>query len=704
MSGQFLFGFGDIVNSVSNAFSGIANWLSDKMGGWLEFFITALLKFAYRILEVFFMLLDFIQLVFRKMAGLDTVYIAGGDPDGESGDLALMLFRNENVVNALIALGMVAIVLLFMTTFVTIIRNHYRAKESKDVAIGPVIGKAFKAIFSFIFVPVVCYFGVYISNGLLKTVDNATRMSGALTVSGEIFAASAMNANRARIDADFATKLANDTNLNYNGYFIDDQNLQYSTSKSAADKIDKAFASKMSSPDANIVASENDYSFMFHQASPGEIDNFDYMDVNLVHVYYDLQEFNWLFAFVSCFFITATLLVAALGIIQRLYEITILFAISPPFIALMPMDDGKAFGNWTKKFVGSTLIMYGTVVALNFFFIIAPVLQSINLFGSPAEIATYGKLTCDLFNSIAHVLFIMCGSLVIKDFTNLINELVAGEKVKGLDERGGNIAKEVQGNMAKGLKTIDATAGAAKRKLDDRFDPENVKKRQEAKAEKKTAKEAKAGRNANVNAMRKSGEIGRLQARAMKHDLNREAKGKTGTLLGRSEKFQDLKEKAKDTQRFSENLAEHQGKAARTSRLLHPLATSQGGVRRSARRETTKEKYDQSMGGMLKSMQKVSKRNIKNAGKAAYKQAREDGKSRWTASDEKWKAKTKAKKDEFGLNAMESVTLHNRKQVKGLYGKTSTTEIGEKASNKASKVKQKVKNKVLGNNNNNNNP
>ena len=589
MSGQLLWGFGDIVNSVSNAFSSVANWISDKMGSWLDFFITVLLKLVYEILKVFFMLLDFIQLVFRKMAGLDTVYMNG---QAETGDLALMLFRNQNVVNALIALGVVAVVLLFMVTFVTIIRNHYRAKEAKDTAVGPVIGKAFKALFAFIFVPLVCYFGVYVSNGLLKTVDEATRMSGALTVSGEVFSASAMNANRARLDADFASKLAQDENLNYGGYFVDDQNLQYSTSKSAAEKIDKAFASKMSSPGANIVASEDDYAHMFHQSSPGAISNFDYMNTDLVHVYYDLQKFNWLFAFVSCFFIMATLLVAALGVIQRLYEITILFAISPPFIALMPMDDGKAFSNWTKKFVGSTLIMYGTVVALNFFFIIAPILQSIDLFGSPAEIATYGKLTCDLFNSIAHILFIMCGSLVIKDFTNLINELVAGEKVASLGDRGANVAKEVQGNMAKGLKTMDMTVGAAKRKIDDHFDPENVKKRQEAKAQKKEAKENKAAFKAGSKSLRESGKINRRTQFMMNRDYKREQKGKTGHLLTRSQEHVDNMKNIKGTKDKDGNLKDgfmkdwkdqHQITQANNSRMgkiFHPVKSSQRGQRR----------------------------------------------------------------------------------------------------------------------------
>ena len=505
MTTQVLGILGDIANAISGAFSGIANWISDKIGQWLDYFMVVILKLVYEVLKVFYMLLDFIQLVFRKMAGLDTVYVDGNEV---TGDLALMFFKNENVVNALIALTVTAFVMVFVTTFIAIIRNNYNARESKDNAIAPVVGKAFKALFSFIFVPLVCYFGVFVSNGLLKTVDEATRINGATTISGQVFAASAMNANRARIDTDFANKLANDSVLNFNGTFVDDNNSQYVNSKTAAEKIDDAFAVKLTA-NTTITASSDDYSFMFHQASPGYISNFDYMNTDLVFVYYDLLKFNWLFAFVSSFFIMAALLVAALGVIQRLFEIVLLFIISPPFIALMPLDDGKAYKEWAKHFIQSTVVMYGTVVALNIFFIVAPILQTIDLFGSAEEIATYGQLTCDLFNAIAHILFIMCGSLMIKDASNLITKLVTGsDKVPSLQDRGNAVKssmKETYKNAKEGVGYAKGVTSGVKSKINSYYDPANVAKRQQAKAQKQQAKEdkkeAKAVRKSQIKAL-----------------------------------------------------------------------------------------------------------------------------------------------------------------------------------------------------------
>ncbi len=523
MRSQVLGLFGDIVNGIGNIFSGIANWFSDRIGQYIDYFVSIILKFAYEILKVFFTLIDFVQLLFRKIAGLDTVRYNG--EENISGDIAWWLFQQPAVTDALISLIVVAVVMLFMAVFIAIIRNNYKAKEAKETAIGPVIGQAFKALFSFIFVPIVCYFGVFVSNGLLKTIDQATRISDAVSISGEVFSASAMSANRARTSSDFSATLQATQGLNF-GIFLDD-NTGVLTGKTAADKIDRAFATqqKIDAQELTINDSMAGCEFMFHQPSPGEISQFDYRNTNLVFVYYDLTQFNWLFAFVSCFFITTTLLYAAMGVVQRLFEITLLFAISPPFIALMPLDGGSAFKNWAQKFIQSTVVMYGTVVALNFFFIIAPLLQQIDLFYSADEIAAYGKLTCDLFNGFAHILFIMCGSLMIKDFTGLLNELTVGKGPSLLD-RGDKAYGEVKKNAASMAGKASAAHGLASKAYNNHYSAEAVQNRKEAKAAKVARKDQNAANKAVAKGMRDAGQVGYWGSRRLMAEQNAKDAGK----------------------------------------------------------------------------------------------------------------------------------------------------------------------------------
>ncbi len=546
MRSQVLGLFGDIVNGIGNIFSGIANWFSDRIGQYIDYFVSIILKFVYEILKIFFILIDFVQILFRKIAGLDTVRYNG--QDNISGDIAWWLFQQPAVTDALISLIVVAVVMLFMAVFVAIIRNNYKAKEAKETAIGPVIGQAFKALFSFIFVPIVCYFGVFVSNGLLKTIDQATRISDAVSISGEVFSASAMSANRARLSSDFAATLNATPGLNF-GIFQDD-NTGVLTGKTAAEKVDRAFASqqKVDARELTIDDSMAGCEFMFHQQSPGTISQFDYRNTNLVFVYYDLTKFNWLFAFVSCFFITTTLLYAAMGVVQRLFEITLLFAISPPFIALMPLDGGSAFKNWAQKFIQSTVIMYGTVVALNFFFIIAPMLQQIDLFYSADEIATYGKLTCDLFNGFAHILFIMCGSLMIKDFTSLLTELTAG-KAASLNERGEKAYGEAKKNAASMASKASAVHGAASKAYNSHYSPQAVQARKAAKVAKRDEKDKKAAYKATAEGMVETGEVNRRAARRLVKEQLANDKGKqtlSSRLRGKSNTFTNKQAKLKN--------------------------------------------------------------------------------------------------------------------------------------------------------------
>jgi len=375
-------------------------------------------------------------------------------------------------------------------------------------------------------VPIVCYFGVFVSNGLLKTVDQATRISDAVSISGEVFSASAASANRARTSDAFNTTLQQTAGLNF-GIFLDD-NTGVLTGKTAAQKIDRAFAAQQKVTEQALTINDSmaGCEYMFHQTAPSTVSQFDYRNTDLVFVYYDFTKFNWLFAFVSCFFITTTLAYASMGVVQRLFEITLLFAVSPPFIALMPLDGGSAFKSWTQKFIQTTVVMYGTVVALNFFFIVAPLLQQIDLFYTADEIANLGSLTCDIFNGYAHILFIMCGALMIKDFTGILTELTAGKGASLLTDMGSKAygdAKESAGKMAS---KASAVHGYASKAYNKRYSADAVQKRKEAKAEKSAQKDKKAANKAVAKGMREAGQVGYLGSRRLIAEQNAKDAGK----------------------------------------------------------------------------------------------------------------------------------------------------------------------------------
>jgi len=472
---NLLWGLGNVVDSIANAITAPFRWFADLLNNWLgltmDYLISIILKIVYEIQKAFFLVVDFIQLLFRKIAGLDTVYISEGletyngtvtDPttgvtgnsiSGEySQDLALVFITSQQVVDVLISLLVVSIILLFVFTFIAIIKNQYNADKTKG-ANGPIIAKALKALFTFIFVPVLCFIGIYVSNGLLKTIDGATSAGNSTSISGEIFVCAGTQGNRARTNDAFKNRLVNDTSLNFNGKFVD-SSTSFGTQKTAAKKIDEAFAGGLSCGsgghylNATYDLENTAFKHMYKWSAVGTISSYDYMNTDLVWLYYDLGKYSWLIGFVASFFVAKVLLTAIFGMVQRLYEITILFVISPPFVALMPLDDGKAFAGWKRKFISNVILAYGVVVALNLFFIICPIFQNITLFYTASDIAKYGQTLCDLFNSLGHCIFIIVGCITIGSFGTMISALIGIDPRDDVMARGDNIEKGIRGTVA----------------------------------------------------------------------------------------------------------------------------------------------------------------------------------------------------------------------------------------------------------------
>ncbi len=92
-------------------------------------------------------------------------------PDIIKDDLIIQLFSTNAVRNVLTSLIMLGILLLIIFTIISIIKNQY-ASESKPWNV--IVSGAVKGLAGFIFVPIVCIFGVWFGNILLRAVNGAT--------------------------------------------------------------------------------------------------------------------------------------------------------------------------------------------------------------------------------------------------------------------------------------------------------------------------------------------------------------------------------------------------------------------------------------------------------------------------------------------------------------------------------------------------
>lgn len=162
---------GDLFGSITEWFS---NWTNDIFGAIFSF----IPKLFYLLCTFIFAIMDLLQIIFRKAVGLDVMYDSAGNL--LQGDLVTNLIgqtisgQNSILHNIFIGLIVLGAVVLVVSTFAAIIRSEYIAEDSKTASKSRVFSKAIKAVFSFLIVPLTCYFGLVVGNALLRAIDSVT--------------------------------------------------------------------------------------------------------------------------------------------------------------------------------------------------------------------------------------------------------------------------------------------------------------------------------------------------------------------------------------------------------------------------------------------------------------------------------------------------------------------------------------------------
>ena len=161
-----------------------ASWFSkivDMITGFLAI-IPQVMYFLYACCASF---LDLLQYLIRKLAGLDVYYVNGQEVEGDIVTSFIRGILGIDVDPAYSALTTVfwslvifGVILLVLTTIFAIIKAHYNydAKKGHPMII---IGSSLKTLALMAIVPIVSVFGLYLSQVLLKTLDEITSYSSA---------------------------------------------------------------------------------------------------------------------------------------------------------------------------------------------------------------------------------------------------------------------------------------------------------------------------------------------------------------------------------------------------------------------------------------------------------------------------------------------------------------------------------------------
>lgn len=162
---------------------------------WFTDFFMALFDLIPKIMYLLYAsaacLIDILQLVFRKLAGLDVYYVDGEAITGDivsnfiTGILGINADGLEYPVLSTVfwAFIVFGLIMLFMTTIVAIVKSHYTYDDKS--AKGPMqyVYTAGKAVVNMVAVPIIVVLGLYISQAILTALDAMTSVTSSSVVS-----------------------------------------------------------------------------------------------------------------------------------------------------------------------------------------------------------------------------------------------------------------------------------------------------------------------------------------------------------------------------------------------------------------------------------------------------------------------------------------------------------------------------------------
>lgn len=476
--------------------------IADTIASWFEKIIEFISGFfAFIPMTIYFLytsccsVMDMFQALIRKLAGLDTYYVNGVK---QSGDMLVSFVRgilgidgeqaNYSTLSTVFwSLIIFSVILLVLTTIIAIIKAHYNydSKKSQPMTI---IANSIKALFTMTLVPIVTIFGLYLSEIVLRFLDqitssssgqNITALYGAqanqlkevgtsadgsklyasydffgagsptsqTTFSGTMFKVAAYDCNRVRTGS-FSTKSSSNSSWQDFGLFIDTDR------EALAGKIDEAFSSNLTVKEGKTCGTFGSDSWVLNSAylvGGGaawglgliNVKNFSKYNVGLVYYYYNLWTFNYFLAFAGIVTMFTLLVNIIFGLMTRLIMTLALFLVYSPMVGIIPLDGGNAFKSWKKEFMSNILMAYGAVVGMNIFFLILPFLNTISFFNIL------------VLDRIMSILFIIAGLSLVKKFIKLLSGFIGGADA---NETGKSVVDDVKATGVKAAKMTMATA------------------------------------------------------------------------------------------------------------------------------------------------------------------------------------------------------------------------------------------------------
>lgn len=137
----------------------------------------------------------------------------------------------------------------------------------------------------------------------------------------------------------------------------------------------------------------------------------------------DLAKVDYITAYLCSLFMIWNLCSISFVFIQRMFEMILLYLASPFFVATMTLDGGEKFQRWKNTFIGKAITGMGTLILLNLFLILVPLITSDTIILS-AGVAESGNAAQQAYTALTKLLFILGSIMAVKNGGSLLTSIV----------------------------------------------------------------------------------------------------------------------------------------------------------------------------------------------------------------------------------------------------------------------------------------
>jgi len=298
--------------------------------------------------------------------------------EGEQGDLLSNLLESDIIKRVFLTIFIIGFILLIVFTILAIIKSNYQEKQNWKT----VLSKTGQAFIIMILIPFTVIIGVMLTNTIMSSINQAMNVypsNGQGTIGGQFLITIGHDAYKGLID--------------------------------------------QSQAEAMFVSGE-----------------LNYAKLSVVKQYYDITELNYVIGLLGSLVMLIMFVISAITFVQRIFDIVLLYIISPVSISTIPLDEGNRFKVWKDMLISKILSAYGIILVMNLFFLIIPQVYQIKFFDNSFQ------------NGVVYILFLIGGSFAVTKASRVISQLT------GAPATGGEMAQMIY-NIRSALAFTRATKG-----------------------------------------------------------------------------------------------------------------------------------------------------------------------------------------------------------------------------------------------------